>query len=411
MALESQNLSDQEAAELRLNAGKVFLPASPISVLELFAGRQKEIERVFDAVSQSGQHAIVYGERGVGKTSLANIVAVLAPSRSVLVAKVNCESVDTFESMWKKVLRQYTITSQSASAGFTPEVRQQVQNLEGRITDAVTSDTLRVLFNGLGAELLVIFDEFDRLPAATVRSFTDLIKTFSDNMVPATVLMVGVADNVSDLIHDHASIERALVQIPMPRMKSAELAQILANGAKALSMSFERESSAQIVQLSQGLPHYTHLVGRHSVRGAISRLSRVVVPNDVQKGMEAAVEDAQQSTKEQYVHATSSSHKSALFHQVLLACAFARKDTLSYFSPADVADPLSIIMKQRYEIPAFARHLKLFCEESRGRVLGMAGERHRYRYRFNNPLLEPYVVMRGLATGLLTPGQLAEITG
>jgi hypothetical protein len=135
-----------------------------------------------------------------------------------------------------------------------------------------------------------------------------------------------------------------------------------------------------------------------------------VTSADVQKGLEAAVDDAQQSTKEQYVHATSSSHKSALFQQVLLACAFAKKDTLSYFSPADVAGPLSIIMKQRYEIPAFARHLKLFCEESRGRVLGLTGERHRYRYRFNNPLLEPYVVMRGLAANLVTPAQLAQLT-
>jgi hypothetical protein len=175
-------------------------------------------------------------------------------------------------------------------------------------------------------------------------------------------------------------------------------------------MTFDDDAQAQIVQLSQGLPHYTHLVGRHSVRAALSRFAMNVTSADVQKGLEAAVDDAQQSTKEQYVHATSSSHKSALFQQVLLACAFAKKDTLSYFSPADVAGPLSIIMKQRYEIPAFARHLKLFCEESRGRVLGLTGERHRYRYRFNNPLLEPYVVMRGLAANLVTPAQLAQLT-
>ena len=51
-----------------------FTPSAPINRLTLFAGRLPQIDRVFGAVFSPGQHAIIYGERGVGKTSLANII-------------------------------------------------------------------------------------------------------------------------------------------------------------------------------------------------------------------------------------------------------------------------------------------------------------------------------------------------
>ena len=39
-----------------------------------------------------------------------------------------------------------------------------------------------------------------------------------DAKVPATVVLIGVADSVGELIREHGSVERALVQIQMPRM-------------------------------------------------------------------------------------------------------------------------------------------------------------------------------------------------
>jgi ABC-type lipoprotein export system ATPase subunit len=40
----------------------------------LLAGRDKQIALVIDAVNQKGQHVIICGERGVGKTSLFNVL-------------------------------------------------------------------------------------------------------------------------------------------------------------------------------------------------------------------------------------------------------------------------------------------------------------------------------------------------
>ena|ERR1700728_4068959 len=48
----------------------IFRPSSPIDDRELFRGRTDELSRVIGAVQELGQHAVIYGERGIGKTSL-----------------------------------------------------------------------------------------------------------------------------------------------------------------------------------------------------------------------------------------------------------------------------------------------------------------------------------------------------
>ena len=56
---------------------QAFTPSAPIDDLELFAGRLQQVQVVVNAVVQKGQHVALYGERGVGKTSLANILGDL----------------------------------------------------------------------------------------------------------------------------------------------------------------------------------------------------------------------------------------------------------------------------------------------------------------------------------------------
>ena len=48
-----------------------FTPGAPIDSRDLFAGRTRQIDKAINTIFQRGQHAIIFGERGVGKTSLA----------------------------------------------------------------------------------------------------------------------------------------------------------------------------------------------------------------------------------------------------------------------------------------------------------------------------------------------------
>lgn len=398
--------------DLARKASTVFVPASPITSKDLFAGRLNQLRKVMDAINQPGQHAILYGERGVGKTSLANVLAPLARSvqGNLISAKVNCDGTDSLESVWRKALGELKYVVERPGTGFAADVRREVRSLADNLPSPCSPNDLRMQLSGLSLPTVLIFDEFDRLPARTARVFTDLIKALSDYVVNSTVVLVGVADTVEQLLRDHASIERALVQIPMPRMEGTELQQILTKGAILLGITFDDSAAAQIVHISQGLPHYTHLIALHSARSALRSHSLTVTDSDVNHGLQEAVENAQQSIKTQYHRATTSSHKSALFEQVLLACALAKKDQLSYFRASDVEQPLSAIMGTKYDVPAFARHLSEFCSIARSSVLERTGAPRRFRYRFSDPLLEPFVVINARARNIISMERLSELS-
>ncbi len=399
-------------SRLRFEAQQTFRPNTPVATRELFAGRAGEIQKVLDAVSRPGQHVILFGERGVGKTSLANVIepvlGAVAPGAHVVI-KANCSKKDTFGSMWRQALGKVTTQKQTATPGFANEVTTDRRTLADDVPAEPTPSAIQKVLERLGKSVF-IFDEFDRMTEGH-EAFTDLIKSLSDHDTPVTIVLVGVADTVEQLIEHHASIDRAMVQIHMPRMGEQELHEILAKGAEQLEVEFLDGTADRIVVFSHGLPHFTHLLGLEAVCAAFENERLRVTAGDLEAGVERAVDATRQHTKTLYHQATASAREDALFPQVLLACALAKRDPLSYFRSADVAVPLGRIMGGDGETPSFSRHLREFCSPERGPVLARAGERQRYRYRFTNPVLEPYVIMRGLADKLITEEDLAALKG
>ena len=69
-----------------------------------------------------------------------------------------------------------------------------------------------------------------RASELALASLADTIKALSDQLPNATIVLIGVADDVEQLVAEHQSIERALVQIHMPRMSTDELSEIIVNG-------------------------------------------------------------------------------------------------------------------------------------------------------------------------------------
>jgi len=406
--LSSDRLPDDQRIDLRLRAGEVFSPAAPIDRRDLFAGRIGQLTKLVDAVRTRGQHAVIFGERGVGKTSLANIGKDVLThggvGSQVVAVKVTCSSGETFGGLWRKALDEIptAVDTGGATFGLRSEARRESGSAGELLPDNPTPSHVRQVLDLLG-EPVVIFDEFDRLQASEVtKIFADTIKELSDAGSRSTVVLVGVADSIDELIKEHHSVERALCQILMPRMTGEELREILAKATSKLGMNMDQEAADLVILLSQGLPHYTHLLGRSACRAAIDDGRLAVAVADVEQGIRNCLEDAQQSVQRSYQEATASPRKDSLFKYVLLACALAPVDELGFFSAGDVRDPLSKIMGKRYEIPGYSQHLDKFSSDDRGNVLEKTGTRRRFRFRFRNPLLQPYVIMRGLAEGTLS---------
>ena len=139
---------------------------------------------------------------------------------------------------------------------------------------------------------------------ATELMFTYTIKSLSDFSVPATVILIGVADSVDQLIDEHPSVERPLVQVPMPRMSIDECKQIVVNGLPRISMTIDEAGLDQIASISQGLPYITHLLSLHSAREALHAKRLHIEKADVDAGIKKALDQWQQSITRAYYDAT-----------------------------------------------------------------------------------------------------------
>lgn len=93
---------------------QAFTPAAPVDNFTLFAGRFDQVSSCMDAFSQKGLHIAVYGERGVGKTSLANVLPMIimgAEIPTLGAVRVDCNTNDSYSSLWRKVFRELTAIS------------------------------------------------------------------------------------------------------------------------------------------------------------------------------------------------------------------------------------------------------------------------------------------------------------
>ncbi len=78
-----------------------------------------------------------------------------------------------------------------------------------------------------------------------------------------------------------------------------------------------------------------------------------------------------------------------------------------FFSASSVKAPFSKITgNDAIAIPNFSRHLKEFCDPNRGPVLIREGKPKSYEYRFNDSLLRPYVIIKGVRDRMIDQSDL-----
>lgn len=363
--------------------------------------------RLDEAVQQPGQHAAIYGGRGVGKTSLAKVMVKMLgdAGKPVVALHYTCSASDTYESIWRSVFDDLLITLRTPGFGFGAAASERpVSSTQVlALADDLTADSVRrALFALTQTGALVIFiDEFDLLSDNEKIGFAGTTKVLSDQLIPATLILVGVADDIDGLVRAHESVRRSLAQIYMPNMSTAELAEIIGKGVALSEMTVDPSFTSDVVELAQGLPNYVHLITQNACRVALDDDRTHIRREDLDAAIRRSIESVQQSVLDTY-HRATSSNRETLYKQVMLACALATRDEKGTFGASDVRDELQRVTGTFRDLPAFAQHLNDFSGEgSRGGVLDRLGTSYRYRYRFRDPLLQPYVLMRGQIDGLL----------
>ncbi len=369
----------------------------------MFSGRQEVIRRLQDIAIERGRHAIIFGERGVGKTSLAaifhkqlNIVDRESgiATRSVVDIHISADSRDSFDSLWRKVFRRI---SRGPASSITADV-----DYTGPIEpDHVFLEMER--FNPTQLPVVVI-DEYDRVQDEECRVLmTDVIKGLTISKRNPTVVLVGVADDITQLVYDHKSIAaRNLSQVHMKRMSKEEVTEIVTSRVKRLRMTISEDAVWRIAYFSAGLPFYAHSLGKYAALHAVAQELIKIDEGIVLKALDDCMADVDYSITEAYTRATERIYrKENLFRQVLAACAIAETNDMGQFKAASLEAPLSAIVGQAMKVPSFASHLNEMCGPERGSVLRKTGERRTFHYHFAEAAMQPYVVMKSLTDDVL----------
>jgi Cdc6-like AAA superfamily ATPase len=406
-------MTEDDWTSLGFEAGQLFSPAAPIDEKDLFAGRRVQIAKMLEAVSEKGKHAVLFGERGVGKTSLGRVFHAMFPKtlRHILAVREQVDPSDDFSSIWRKVFKDLRVRAITASEDAPHEP------LANDYPGQIMPDDIRREFQdifGPNDLPIIIIDEFDKARESSDKKIHEMmantIKHLSDYAINATIIIVGVADDVNDLIGEHPSISRCLEQIPMPRMTKDELREVIDKRLPRLGMKMEEDAYWKIIELSRGLPSYVHLLGLYSSQAAIKRKSLTIVESDVDAAIQRALEKSQESTQADYNSAIHSNRSDNLYRHVLLACALAKTDERGQFSPNSVVEPLSSILQRPVKIDAFQQHLEKFIKEARGSVLIRRGKERAYKFRFRDPMMQPYVIMRGIDEKLIPTSYLSVLS-
>jgi Cdc6-like AAA superfamily ATPase len=310
---------------------------APVDEEDLFAGRATEVRRIIEAVFSKSKHVVLFGEKGVGKTSLTNVFwkRFSKTLRSFIIARIQAGPHDTFSSLWGRALEELH------AAGVNSGKAEYV-NFHSHQETWTPSQVRRELQKcGPNALPIIIIDEYSEVVDDDAKKLmANLIKEFYDFSVTTTTILVGVAENISELIEDHQSIDRALVEIPLSRMSDDELREIIQKRASRTVMTFSPDAIWTIIVLSRGLPYFTQTLSKHAAMHAIDSNRIEVTNDDVEASMTRFIEDSQKSFKQAYRTAIRSNQDN-FFEQSLLACALAKTDDEGFSLRTTLLSPIA----------------------------------------------------------------------
>lgn len=374
---------------------------APVAEEDLFAGRANEVRRILEAVFEPSKHVILFGERGVGKTSIANVFwkRYNKSLQTFIAARIQADPADDFSSLWIKAFSELkSVATQIGRADMVPINT----NYEIVAPDDVRRELQKCAPNAIP---IIIIDEYDKITDTHARELTaNVIKSLYDYSVTTTIVLVGVAENVDTLIEDHESIRRALAQIKLQRMNNRELNDVIDKRLAKTPLKISGDARWTVVTLSRGLPYFTQMLSKYAALNAVDEKRISIGIKDVELAMEKFIAESEQSFRTAYRKATQSNQADNFFAQVLLACAIARTDDDGFFAANDVVEPYSAILGKKRRHAHFQRHLTEFIGEQRGEILIRRGAERQYRYRFRDPMMQPFVIIKGIQENMIDEG-------
>lgn len=261
-----------------------FNTAVPVTDRHGLAGRKKELNRLLDAVVKQRKHALIFGARGSGKTSLARVFGDMADEAGCVALYGSASAGDDLDAIFRPFLAELPLHRGALPQGDQPMSAQQLANL---------------FVQGVSQRTLLIVDEFDRVAGDRARhDVAALLKLLSDMHSPVEIVLVGIAGNVDGLIAAHPSLRRHLFAQPVAPIERDELAGLLRLCAQQAGLTFDDDAAQTIVSAAIGSPYHARLFGMHAALAAEAADRERITLADAQKGLAEALAEWSELTPE-----------------------------------------------------------------------------------------------------------------
>lgn len=298
-----------------------------------FVGRTNLIRSCIQALNSPNSLIAIYGKRGVGKSSLLRQVQQMALGDYTLATKAGlqheipvnprkyltvfytCDSIiDSGEALLLRLCNdqheedgllrlvpddgkeivEFARARETSAGADLKVVNWGTKGIEtSKYARVVKGDIVQTFRNFLSSitrhqvkdrmkrdGLLILLDEFDVL--SNKNGLGSLIKSLTSTDIKFGVC--GIGQDLTDLIKDHASVERLLEQgaIHVKTMPKAEAMAVLTRAEELFQgqITIDDEVKENIVNASQGYPYFIQMIGKSCVNKA-SQLGINTINNDV----------------------------------------------------------------------------------------------------------------------------------
>lgn len=398
---------DQFAATLH----KQLSPTTPIQSQEHLRGREAQMREIEQALYAPGRSIFIHGERGVGKTSLAQTVAHQHQSSDYEPIILACQPQSTFAGIMSELISRFEVkkgqSTISGSAkfgvkGFGVELSgkrepQPRPEIDLDLNTAVQG--LQQAAERRGGTTVAVIDEFDRISSEPERAhFADLIKQIGDQQIGVRFIFCGVADSLDKLLGAHESCYRYLAGVAVPRLPWEARWEIIDAAAAAFGITVSDHPRFRIAAISDGFPHYIHLVSEMLFWEMFNDEQVRTTPTkaNYQAAVAAAVQGIEQHLKRTYDKATIRGEGE--YEHILWAVAdhgdLIRNTNSIYQSYTGLAANIEADPLDRNVV---VNRLSTLKTESCGRIL--VSERRGF-YQYREGMMRGYVRLRAEERGI-----------
>ena len=288
---EMDGRSNDKMSAARLKLRKTYTPAQPMGDRGLFAGRRDLLSTVIRAIEDTRVHTIIYGQRGIGKTSLLHVVADAAREARYLVVYVSCGATGSFDETFRAIASEiplrfhaaYGPKAAEAEAGGVFGQLLPSEPISPRLASEICGKVI-------GTRVLVIVDEFDRCGSLDFRrDIAEFLKNLSDRSVRVQLVIAGVAENFDDLLESGVLIQRNVIGLEVSRMSVEEARDLLRMGQEFSGVEFEENAIELLVAAANGLPYIISLLAQHAGLAALTQGRMSVSRADVLTAVDNAL--------------------------------------------------------------------------------------------------------------------------